>query len=227
MEGFPPIYVLLTTYKRTDTAVRTIRGIKEKLIYPNYGWFVSDDGSSQDHINTVMQEIGVNYHRYLYNSNRKGVGHGMNHSLVELWDMGVELVISMEDDWELTAPLDLEPYVRTLVDHSENGLIRFGYISEGLTGKTVSQEGKLYWNLYNLGETYRFTGHPHLKHKRFHDVYGYYDEGWAAGKTELSMCGKTNLKTGPNILYPTDCATYGFFAHIGTESLKDIKPGEY
>lgn len=228
MEGFPPVYILLTTYKRTDTALRTIRNIKEKLVYPNYGWYISDDGSSDEHVGSVMEEIGTDYHRYFYNSNRKGVGHGMNYCLQHLWSMGIELVVSMEDDWELNNPLDLVPYVKTLIDHPENGLIRFGYLAEGLLAENVFQEGLMYWNLKNNGFTYRYAGHPHLKHKRFHDIYGYYDEGWPAGVTELSMCGKTNLKQeGPNLLYPADCKANGLFSHIGTVSLKDIKPGEY
>lgn len=224
MEGYPAVYILLTTYKRTDTALRTIQNIKEKLVYENYGWYVSDDGSSQEHINAVMDAIGTDYHRYFFNSNRKGVGYGMNSCLMQLWQMGVDLVISMEDDWELNRPLDLVPYVKTLVDHPENSLIRFGYLAEGLLGRTIAFEGQMYWNLIHDSYTYRFAGHPHLKHRRFHDHYGYYDEGWPAGKTELSMAGKVNLKEGPNLLYPTDCATYGFFSHIGTESLKDLKP---
>lgn len=224
MEGYPPVYILLTTYLRTEAAVKTVRAVKEKLVYPNYGWYISDDGSPQDHINAIMEEIGTGYHRYIFNSKRKGVGYGMNTCLADIWKMGVELVISLEDDWELLNPLDLVPFVRTLVDHPENGLVRFGYLAAGALGEVVSYENQLFWNLKNNGFTYRYTGHPHLKHKRFHDVYGYYDMGLPPGTTELSMCGKTNLKEGPNLLYPTDCATYGFFAHIGSDSLKDINP---
>jgi glycosyl transferase family 2 len=225
MDGFPPVYILLTTYKRTETALRTIRNIKEKLIYPNYGWYVNDDGSDQDHVNAIMEEIGVDYHRYFHNSNRQGVGRGMNTCLMDLWAKGVELFIAMEDDWELIQPLDLTPYVKLLMDHEEYGMVRFGYMAANLLLYTISEEGKILYRVEPNEETYRFTGHPSLRHKRFHEHYGYYDEGLTPGMTELSMAGKTNAKSpGPYIVLSGDYNCYGAFAHIGTEALGDVEP---
>lgn len=225
MDGFPAVYVLLTTYKRTELAIKTIQALKRNLVYPNYGWIIVDDGTGGDHLDRLIAEIGSGYYIFTHDSQRRGVGYGMNWGLRKAWDIGADLVLMMEDDWDLTDPVELKPYVDTLVKHPEHGLIRFGYLSPGLQANLISEEGKLFWRLENNNYTYRYAGHPSLRHKRFHAIYGMFDEGLAPGATELSMCGKVNTRQGPNILYPAECGQWGFFAHIGAESLKDIKPG--
>lgn len=219
----PELAILLTTYKRTSCAVKTIEALRKNLLWGNISWWVSDDGSSQEHIDAVMSAIGPTYSRHFFNSLRLGVGRGMNQNLKKIFET-IDLVLVMEDDWELSNPLDLRPFVDTLLNHNENGMIRFGYLSTNILGYTVAYEKRLYWRIEYNGETYRFTGHPSLRHKRFHQGYGYYDEGLPPGMTELSMCGKVNQAPGPNILFPTDCNGFGFFAHIGSESLADMEP---
>lgn len=220
----PPICVLLTTYNRTECALQTVRAIKQNLQWDQLWWWVSDDGSLPSHVNAVVNEIGPSYHVEVFNSERRGVGYGMNHSLRRIFDT-TDLVLVMEDDWVLHAPLDLTPYVRTLMNHEEHGYIRFGYISPNILGYLISEEGKLFWRIEPNQETYRMVGHPSLRHKRFHHQYGWYDEGLAPGLTELSMGGKVNQKpNGPNLLYPVECGAFGFWGHIGSESLADISP---
>lgn len=219
----PIVTILLTTYVR-DTAFKTIESLKKNLGWGNLMWWISDDGSPSDHVQQLKDAIGPTYRIETYNSDRKGVGHGMNYSLRKIYEI-CDLCLVMEDDWELEKPLDLSPYVRLLTNTDNYGLVRFGYLSANLLGYLVSEEGKLLWRLEPNGETYRFTGHPSLRHKRFHQHYGWYDEGLPAGWTELSMAGKVNqFPKGPHIVYPTDCGTWGFFGHIGSESLRDIQP---
>lgn len=226
MSTDPTVCILLTTYKRTWCALETIKALKENFQWPQICWFISDDGSEPGHVEQLKAEIGPSYNIYFYNSGRKGVGHGMNHSLRRIFKEIAPLVLVMEDDWKLNRPVDMRPYVNTLMNYPENGLIRYGYISTNILGYTISHEGRMFWRIESNKETYRFTGHPSLRHSRFHEHYGWYDEGRAAGETELSMCGKVNARDegGPHILYPCDCGTYGFFDHIGAESLADISP---
>jgi len=220
----PAICVLLTTYQRTDCALKTIQGIKQNFHYPQLWWWICDDGSPKGHVSALVDEIGPTYNVRVFDANRRGVGYGMNNSLRSIFDVS-DLVLVMEDDWYLSLPLDVSPYVNTLVNHPETGMIRFGYLSPNILGYTVSMENKLFWRIDSNGETYRFTGHPSLRHRRFHTVYGYYDEGLAPGMTELSMCGKVNQRPdGPHILYPCEAGAWGFFGHIGATSLADISP---
>lgn len=220
----PEIAILLTTYKRTECAVRTIESVRKNFRWGNISWWVSDDGSDKTHVDAVMSAIGPTYTTHFFSSGGRGVGYGMNHNLRSLF-VSIDMVLVLEDDWELTQPLNVATYANTLLNHQEYGMIRFGYIFPNLLGYTISEESCLYWRLEPNQETYIFAGHPSLRHKRFHTAYGYYDEGLAPGMTELSMCGKVNLKYGnPYILYPALCGAYGFFAHTGSDSLADINP---
>lgn len=220
----PVVTILLTTYIRTEYAIKTIQALKQNLIYPQLNWFISDDGSPPEHTHILQQVIGPSYNIRVFNSNRHGVGYGMNSCLQEIFE-SAELFLCVEDDWILNNPLDLRPHVNLLMKHATYGMVRFGYLSAGLAGHVISEEGHLFWQLDPNENQYRFAGHPSLRHKRFHEVYGYYDEGKPPGWTELSMCGRVNAKPdGPAILYPAECGAWGFFGHIGTESLKDIAP---
>ena len=221
----PVVCILLTTYLRTDYAIKTIQALKQNLQWPQLRWVISDDGSPVEHVLALQAEIGPNYNLDIFNSERKGVGYGMNACLQTIFDT-TDLVMIMEDDWVLNNPLDLQPYVNLLMNHQEYGMIRMGYISPGFTAVLISEEGKLFWRLEQNGVQYRYSGHPSLRHKRFHEQYGYYDEGLTPGWTELSMDGKVSaVANGPHIVYPAECGAWGFFGHIGTVSMKDMQPG--
>lgn len=215
------IHVLLTTYVRTDCAVRTVDAVKRNLRWPDIQWWISDDGSPAGHVDQLVETINGPY--TLYNSERKGVGHGMNTCLRAIFSQGT-LVLVLEDDWELTNPFDPTPYVRLLEDHLDYGMVRLGYLSGNLSGITESVENRILWRLKHNGETYRFAGHPSLRHKRFHESYGYYPEDRSPGLTELAMCHNVNAISGPHIVYPAECGQWGIFGHIGAEHLGDIEP---
>jgi len=149
----------------------------------------------------------------------------MNWALHKVFDeLNGSLILMMEDDWYLEKPLDVEPYTKVLLNNPNAGMIRFGYAAAGLSGELVSEENRLLWKIVRNNYTYRFVGHPSLRHKRFHEVYGYYSENLSPGQTELNMCGKVNAVSGPDVYIPYEFNQWGAFAHIGSESLADISP---
>lgn len=219
------ICILLTTYQRTEMALKTIIGIQNYLKYSNLSWYVSDDGSGSDHNKKVLSAIHPSYTVRVFNSARHGVGHGMNYCLRKIFAEITPLVLVMEDDWYLDKPFDIKPYASFLLKDSTAGMVRFGYLSPGIAGDLISAENKLMWKIRPNGYQYRFAGHPSLRHSRFHQIYGYYDEGLSPGQTELSMCGKVNARpNGPGIYFPAECNAWGFWGHIGAESLADVNP---
>lgn len=220
-----PVWILLTTYKRLDMARRTIVGLKTNLKYDNVGWMVTDDGSGNDYLAQIKQTIGPTYTIVAYDGQRRGVGHNMNWGLHHIFnELNGQLVLTMEDDWVLEKPLELLPYVNLLLHTVNAGMVRFGYAAPGLLADLISEENRLLWRIQRNGQTYRFTGHPSLRHKRFFDTYGYYIEGVPPGMTELDMCGKVNSKPGPEIYIPFEFNQWGAFGHIGTDSLADVEP---
>lgn len=222
MTDWPLVVALLITYKRTNLAVRTIEGVQNNLVYPKdrLSWHVADDGSPAEHKDLLLRLCGEG--TSYTNAERKGVGRSMNLGMQAALQRA-DYILWLEDDWELTQQFDLRPCVQLLEESQDLGMVRLGYISPGISGKLVSGAGRLWWRLQK-GETYTFTGHASLRHKRFCQVYGAYHEGLTAGETELWYCGKVNGTIGPDVVVPAFTGEWGAFGHIGGESLKDVRP---
>lgn len=220
MSEWPLVKVLLITYKRTDLACRTIQGVKQYVKYPSLSWHIADDGSPPEHIAALKQAIGEDVPTT--NAERKGVGRSMNLGMRECL-LHAEFILWLEDDWEICEEFNLEPCVQAMIERTHIGMARLGYLSPGLEAELISAAGHLFWRL-KKGPTYTFTGHASLRHKRFCEAYGPYQEGLAPGETELYMCGTVNNKPGPDVVVPSWIGEWGVFGHIGGESLNNVKP---
>lgn len=221
----PPIFVLITTYKRTDCALRTIRGVKENFHWPNIGFVLVDDGSPVEHRKVLVREIGPTYYTWVYNGQRRGVGHNMNVGFRHVWEQGGELVLLLEDDWEIRSPLDVVPYVNLLMNNQDIGMIRMGYLSAGIRATLESRENRLWWVLqHNPNQQYNYAGHAQLQHKRFWEKLGAFKEGLAPGANELYRCGQYNsAENPPKIVWPAEFGQWGPFHHVGSVSLADTE----
>lgn len=226
MSEFAPIWVLITTYKRTEIALRTIRALKENFLWPNIGFILCDDGTGGDHLNILKEEIGGSYSMAVYDGQRKGVGHNLNWGLRKIWEYGAELTLYLEDDWLLEKPFDPTPSVNLLMNNPDVGMVRYGYLSAGLEASLVSRENALWWEMKRTGYTYVYTGHASLRHKRLHEKVGMFSEGLRPGENELDFCSKYNLApNAPKIMWPAEYGHTGPFIHIGAESLADVPVG--
>lgn len=220
-----PIVIVLQTWERTEYAVRTIRAARKHLRYEDLRWYVADDGSRAEHLDVVLSELsGANL--IGWHSERRGYGGNAN----EAWrnvDRVSPLSGWLEDDWELTAPLDLYPYAALLMEREEIGMVRLGVLNLDIRGRTWGHNGELYWTLdkqpHHEG-TPVFTGHPSLRHRRYRDVYGLYPEGLGPGDTELAYAYQYRWgpQSAPGIVWPASYPPGGLFGHIGaikTEAL--------
>lgn len=221
----PIICILLTTYRRTDVALKTIQGIKQYLQWDQVYWYISDDGTPEpNHVKQLIDKIGSNYRIEVYNSNRRGVGHGMNHCLWRIFDE-TPLCIIAEDDWQLTQPLDIRPYVELLMNHEDIGYCRMGYLSAGPKTEIISAENKLWLRFQPSNYQYNYAGHAGLRHHRLHQKVGYFSEGLSPGQNELDFCSRYNATPdAPAIVWNLDYGHQGAFHHIGGDSLSTIMP---
>lgn len=226
MSDVPAIYVLITTYKRPEIAARTIKALKNNLLWSNIGYIFVDDGSPEEDIEQLIELAKPANYIWAYRSNHKGVGHNMNVGLQHIFGIGGTNILLLEDDWELTAPFDPAPYIQVMQNY-DVGLIRLGYISPGLQGELVSLENKLWWSLVpNANTQYTYVGHAGFRHRRLFERVGMFSEGFAPGENELDYCAKVDRTINlPSILWPADYGCWGPFAHIGSNSLASIKPG--
>lgn len=219
--------VALLTYQRTSYALRTIRGILEHLTPRGDGllWYVADDGSSPEHFNAVLAELrGAGAQIAGYHSERHSYGRSANKAWRALSER-TNLTLWLEDDWELTTPFDVRPYMRALRENSDLGMVRLGYLSTGLSGRTVGYSGELYWQLDRTPHDTSipvFAGHPSVRHSRYLDAYGPYPEGERPGETEMSYAYQFRMGSGPVIAWPCALGPWGVFAHIGEQKSEDL-----
>ena len=219
------IYVILTTYKRQELAVKTIKGVVDWARYSDgIHWIVCDDGSGDDYMSPLFEAIGGRL-AGVVEGNRHGVGYMMNRAIEQVQALGGQLMFFLEDDWELRTEHDFSLDASILLNDHSVGMVRYGYLSPGLNATLVANSNKLYWKVEPNGYQYRFTGHPSLRHIRFHQAYGMYAEGLTPGQTELDFCARVNAgRVYDPCIYITAYQPYGIFHHIGAESLGNIEP---
>ena len=211
--------VVLLTYKRTDYAVRTIQAVSARLQYPNWGWYISDDGSDALHHETVWEAcIATDRPIVGHHNGALSYGGGANAALDVAFRQG-QLVLMLEDDWELTRPFDIWKYAAVLMERPDIGMVRTGYLNTGLGATLISHSGSQYWILDDSESkhhsSHAFAGHPAIIHQRFFDSYGWYPERWQPGETELRMCWHVTSIEGPVIVWPAELGAAGPWAHIG------------
>lgn len=215
---YPPVIILIITYRRLRLAIETIKSVKANLVYPNIGFHIADDGSNTSdnpsYVQSLVDEIGPEYSITVSDSKRGGVGKNMNLGIHAVLDRA-DLWLHLEDDWALRGPLDLLPCVQLLVEDETVGMVRLGRLSAGIKAETLAGANKMWWRLKKNSDTYVFSGNAALRHRRFHSHYGPYKEGLMPGQTELVHCNKFNVTPGPDIVWPAWLNTEETFFHIG------------
>ena len=213
MNDYPLVVVLLITYERTEVALTTIRGIKERIKYPNLGWHIADDGSNGDHVPRLIEEIGSGVEITTSNANGHSVGKSMNEGIARCLERA-DMWLHWEDDWVPNMEIELIPCVELLQDNEEIGMIRFGRLSADLHGRVIVGGDRLWWRLDKEKQLWTWVGHAAMRHRRFHDAYGVYPEGQTPGITELGMQSSVQYKEGPDIVWPA-WLRYDICDHIG------------
>lgn len=211
--------IVLITYRRTDYALRTINNVCDNLRYPNFSWYVADDGSDEAHVNTILETLDRRKQSLLgWHREPISYGAGANRGVRLGLDRG-DLVLMLEDDWALEQPLDIWAWCALLMEQQEIGMVRMGYINAGIDAQLVSLNGSLYWALNDersrTFSSFAFAGHPSIIHRRFFDEYGYYPERWQPGETELKMCWQVAALDGPLVVWPITLGERGPWGHIG------------
>lgn len=213
------VTVVLLTCKRTEYAIRTIAAVGTYLHYPNWSWYIADDGSPDDH-HVAVGHACTATGRPIVSHHNEAVSYGMgaNKALEVAFQHG-QLVLMLEDDWELTQPLDIWKWAAVLMERPDIGMVRTGYLNTGLRAELISHYGSLYWMLDDTDSRHHssmaFAGHPALMHQRFFESYGGYPEHWQPGETELRMAWQVSAAKGPAVVWPAELGSAGPWAHIG------------
>lgn len=215
------IVLLLLTYNRMREARLTLESVAKNLrVEDDEIWLhLADDGSPQEYRDELL-ELG----RSLYganvsitNSQRSGYGGNYNAATQVIHHMA-DLILPLEDDWQLRRELDLSPIARVLRSEHFN-CVRLGYI--GYTSElraTMRWHENLHWLEFDPSspEKHIWTGGPRLETVAFERILGPWPEHMEQGQTELEVCGREEAKQG--IAWPIDLipAKGNAFVHIGT-----------
>lgn len=204
--SLPAVTILICTYNRLTEIERTIAALRENLSYSGeLRWMIADDSSPGNYrqaltTSKILKPLSPRVISTLHNS---GWGANVNNGLAQT---ETEFVFFVEDDYELTRPLDLDVGVSLLVTQPHIGMLRYratagehmvfqqmeSDVSAYLPGYQDAQglPGKLCYFLLDSGSPslYIYSHGAHLKRRSFHEFYGRYPEGLRLGATEETFC---------------------------------------
>lgn len=219
---YPPFCLLLLTYDRKDYAVRTLRSALDSLSYSGpVSVHIADDGSGEAYQQELHAIAGgyANVDSVCVTDSQRG-GYGRNYNLaLQAIHTHSEIVLPLEDDWELVQPLDLDPLVEALSEGAF-GCIRLGYIgyTQELRGSFLRQSGRMYIALDpDSPEPHVWAGHPRLETREWQRKVGPWPEGvHDPGTTEFMVAQTREAREG--VVWPVDLVhpRGNLFAHIGT-----------
>lgn len=199
----------------------TLNAAAENLKADEEMWLhIADDGSPPEY-REELAALGRSLYGHNFsitNSERAGYGGNYNKATQVIHPMQADLVLPLEDDWQLMRELDLDPIARVLRG-GHFGCVRLGYI-----GYTKELHAIMRWheNLHWLEflpsstEKHVWTGGPRLETVAFQRTLGPWPAYMEQGQTELEVCGRDEAKSG--VAWPIDLipARGDAFVHIGT-----------
>lgn len=224
--NWPDICILLLTYDRLDYAQRTLNALGNLQYSGRLTLHVADDGSPEGYVQRLLPTwpalVGTEISCVSQTNSERG-GYGRNYNLaLQKVHPAYEIVLPLEDDWELQRQLDLDPLVRALRE-SEVGCIRMGYVgyTQPLSGefRYVAEHHYLLLDAASL-EPHVWAGHPRLETREWQRAVGPWPEGLDPGSTEFTVAQRPEARSG--VAWPLDLIhpRGDLWAHIGTRQAR-------
>lgn len=193
---------------------------------------IADDGSDPKHVEQ-LKELAAQYGYEASTTNAERGGYGKSYNLMmQALHSSCDLIMPLEDDWELTRILKLEHAVKAL-DDPDTGIrsIRLGYMgqTQELRGSVTFQHGQTYLLLDpSSPEPHVFCGHPRIETVEYEKDVGAWPEGLRAGETEWEITKRWPARTGVawplDLMIPASQDWGCMFAHIGSVSYNQEIP---
>lgn len=213
------LYTHMQQAERFEYAQRTLAALM------NLAWtgvelrlHVADDNSPPDRLEALVQQADDMLFAKVTSSHAGGSGYGGSHNLAtQVTHLAAEVLLPLEDDWELSRPLDLGPYVAMLTEPDAIArAVRMGYLgwTQDLRGSIRKAAGQ---NVILLDpdspERHVAAGHPRLETREYQQAVGPWLERENAGAVEHDWCGRDEARKG--VVWPIGLAPT-LWAHIGT-----------
>lgn len=179
---------------------------------------IADDGSSQEYRDELLALAQRLYGQNVSVTNSEQRRYGGNYNTaMQVVHQIADLVLPLEDDWQLACELNIDPIAKVLRD----GI--FGCVRLGRMSYTAELKAKFVWAelLHWLAldpsseEHHIFAGGPRLETVEFEKTLGPWPEGLPAGKTEILVSARPESRQGVawpvGLIMPPE----GAFKHIG------------
>lgn len=188
---WPPLAINIVTYNRKETLRVTLHHLLAHLYYVGERTvFVADDGSDDGTQAMLAEEYPD---AVLVQSARVGLGANTNAGLRASLAVA-DYVLQFQDDMQLLTTLDMHPHIERLRDDPTCGYIRLWGVGGHRYKGTL--EGN-YWRIHwDSDELYIPSDRPHVKHRRFHEHFGMYPEGYRTAETEDAWCHQCKNRAG-------------------------------
>lgn len=206
--------------ERCDYARTVLRSLKNLVTDEEIWLHIADDGSDPAYRDEMIAAAREMYGARSSITDAQGSGYGANYNVATqvVHDIdGVDLILPLEDDWELTRPLDLAPIAAVLRD-GVFGCVRMGYIgfTQELRATFVSHGGH-HWLALDpeSAEPHVFAGGPRLETVAWERTVGPWDEHLSAGETEFNIAHRPEARVA--IGWPVDLIKPqgDAFVHVG------------
>jgi hypothetical protein len=218
------LILVFLTKRRLQYAQQSIRSLSRLKTQEKIHFHIADDGSGEDYQTSLAHaaEEALGQDTPITLSDSKDRGYGANYNAATLITHSLanaDVILPIEDDWELTRDLDVDVMIKSLRENVFS-CVRMGYV-----GYTQSLLAKLVWyqNMHWLefsefsSEPHVFSGHPRLETVQFQREVGLWNEGLDAGATEFEVAHRARARQG--VAWPIDLITLkgNAWAHIGTD----------
>jgi glycosyltransferase involved in cell wall biosynthesis len=216
MTGYqwPAIAVLIPTFNRATIVVDCVAALQTHLSYPGLiHYYVGVDGSDDT---PARLDTSFGPSVTILHGPRTGLGGNLNQLIAKTTE---PLMIQMDDDHILQAPLDLCPHVTELTTSDDAGWIRLMRIRDH--HYSADLRGQYWYVSWASEELFIPSNRPHLKHRRWLDFFPTYVEGVSLGQTEVKYClyckdmAKQLHYKVPRVLVPLNCLSETGWDHVG------------
>ncbi len=217
------IGIVVTTYQRAPLLAQTIAALQSCVDAGGeaLSLIVADDGST-DGTHALVRSAWPNARLVI--SDRKGLGANTNAGLRAAWAVRCDVVMQLQDDMLLVAPLPLSQIVSDMRRDPVLGWVRLW----GLEGQTYSADlvGR-YWRVrWDSDDAYITSDRPHIKTRRMCELLGDYPEGLPILHGEPAWCKQAKDRafalgaTAPRVGVPINWPTEEGWRHLGIKSHK-------
>lgn len=216
---WPGVAILIPTYNRSATVVRTVSLLFHNLKYSGpLRVFVGCDGDDD-----TAEALDLIHGVTVLSRPSGGIGRNLNRLIKTAQAAGFEYFISLDDDHHLVAPLRLDRHVAKLRDDERAGWIHL--LMEAKNDEhfdsyqfVAALDASHYWRVaWNSPEHFIMSFRPHLFHQRFLDVFGYLPEGLKTGATEYAYASQVKQiglsGGGVDVLVPLSAAGADTWEH--------------